>query len=118
MELTAIARLHSALIHFARRAVVTSSYFPVTETRFERGRNLQIRAHFENTVIGTAGRCDRERFFETSEMRFHVSLGGRIGRPGKNIFRVNVDRLRDFGWLRTGLLRVGGRAVPVAVPRN
>src|SRR5580704_1619991 len=124
MELTAIARVHSALIHFARRAVVTSPYFPVTEARFERGRNLQIRTHFENTVIGTAGRCDSERLFETSEMRFHVALGGRVGRPGKNIFRVDVDGLRAFGWLRPGSrasmgwLSIRGRAVPVAITGN
>jgi hypothetical protein len=57
--------MHAALIRLARRAVVAAAHFAITEARLERRRDLKIRTHLENAVVGSARRRDRERLFET-----------------------------------------------------
>ena len=54
------ARLFSDLA--AQLAVVAAANVTVAEFRFERGRDLEVGAHFEDAVGGTARRSDGQRF--------------------------------------------------------
>ena len=79
IEGLAVGGVHGALVDAARLAVVAAAHFAIAELGFERRRDLQVRAHFENAVAGAAGRRDFERFLETREVRFEYSFACSLG---------------------------------------
>src|ERR1035438_4278613 len=71
-ESFAIGRSDFAMIDAAEFAVVASAHVAIAELAAERGRDLQVRAHFENAIARPARRGDLQSLHQACFVRAEI----------------------------------------------
>src|ERR1700680_916469 len=89
IETLTVFRGDGANVGFAQSAIVTAADFCVSEARFECGRDLEVSAHFENTV---SGRRNGQSFLQPGEMALDISARAVLHRrPGADVLAGDGD---------------------------
>src|SRR5258708_3192082 len=67
-KLRASRRGCNAVFRFSGRPEITAADLAISQLLFQRGSDLQIDTHLQNTIVRSARWRDRERFLEASKM--------------------------------------------------
>ncbi len=84
-----------AMVGAAQFAVVAAANIAIAQLAAERGRDLQVRAHFQNAVARAARRSHFERLHEAGLMRIQILARFVATRPAAQVIEgVRARRLR------------------------
>ena len=80
------------MVRAAELAEVAAADFSVAELAAQRGRDLEVSAHFQDAVISAARRSNLESLDEAGLVGVEIALGGVAGSPAIEVFGFNCYR--------------------------